>query len=79
MTLRGSMRALFTTLCVTVLALALAACGDFAVVVDGSYLERWIREPKADIVAGFDVVEMPTMDLGADGLDAIVDYIESLR
>ncbi len=52
---------------------------DGATVVAGrTYLERSIREPQAEIVAGFDVVEMPTLNLSADEVGALVDYIESL-
>ncbi|MEM7273669.1 MAG: cytochrome c [Actinomycetota bacterium] len=48
------------------------------VTVDRTYLARSIREPGTEIVAGFDVVEMPTLDLTPFEIEALVAYIESL-
>ena len=46
--------------------------------VDRAYLVRSIREPGAQVVAGFEVVEMPTVELSAREVDDLVAYIESL-
>lgn len=48
------------------------------VVADSAYLERSMREPQADIVAGFTTVSMPTIDLTPEEVDALVAYIRSL-
>lgn len=48
------------------------------VTADRAYLVRSIRQPQAEVVAGFDVVEMPTFELTPDEIDDLVAYIESL-
>lgn len=48
------------------------------VVVDRAYLARSIRRPGLETVAGFDVVEMPAVELTASEVDALVAYIESI-
>lgn len=51
------------------------------VVVDDEYLRRSILDPRADIVAGFEDVDMPlnfAAALSDEDLDAVVDFIESL-
>jgi cytochrome c oxidase subunit 2 len=50
--------------------------GDTAV-VDREYVERSIREPRAQIVDGYSPV-MPEPDLDDDEVDALVAYIEAL-
>ena len=50
--------------------------GDTAV-VDREYVERSIREPRAQVVDGYSPV-MPERDLDDDEVDALVAYIESL-
>lgn len=52
--------------------------GGRIVVADEAYLTQSIREPQADIVAGYSVVLMPTFDLSNAEVEALVDYIESL-
>ena len=47
------------------------------VTVDEAYLERSIREPSAQIVAGFSV-PMPRIALRDDEVAALVEYIRSL-
>ena len=45
--------------------------------VDAAYVERSIRDPQADVVAGFNV-PMPPFELTDEEVDAVVAYIESL-
>ncbi len=45
---------------------------------DEEYLRRSIREPKADVVKGFPDI-MPTIPIAPEDLDAIVEYLETLR
>ncbi len=49
-----------------------------AVEVDDDYLARSIREPGAEVVVGFDVVEMPAIELGPAEIDDLLAYIRSL-
>ena len=48
------------------------------VVADAAYLAASIRNPQAELVAGFNVVSMPTLDLTDDEVAALVEYIQSL-
>lgn len=48
------------------------------VVADDEYLRRSIRDPQADIVAGFTAVQMPVIDLTDEEVDALVSYLRSL-
>ena len=48
------------------------------VVADSAYLAASIKNPQAELVAGFDVVSMPTLDLTDDEVAALVEYIQSL-
>lgn len=48
------------------------------VMADDEYLIRSIRQPQADIVAGFTTVTMPTIDLTDQEIEALVDHIRSL-
>jgi len=45
---------------------------------DEGYLRKSIREPKADVVKGYPDI-MPAIPVKPDELDAIVEYIESLK
>jgi cytochrome c oxidase subunit 2 len=45
--------------------------------VDRSYVEHAVRDPRADIVAGYPMV-MPTIDLTQAEIDDVAAYIESL-
>jgi cytochrome c oxidase subunit 2 len=47
------------------------------VVADAAYLRRSVVDPQAQLVEGYTVF-MPTVDLNADEVDAIVAYIEEL-
>jgi len=47
------------------------------VTADAAYLERSIRQPQSEIVAGFTTVEMPTIELNEAEVASLVDYIES--
>jgi cytochrome c oxidase subunit 2 len=46
-------------------------------IVDQAYLERSMREPSAQVVAGFSV-PMPRIPLGDDEVASLVEYIRSL-
>lgn len=52
--------------------------GGGVAVADAAYVERSIRKPQADIVAGYTVVSMPLIDLTDAEVAALVAYIESL-
>ncbi len=45
---------------------------------DAEYLRRSMLDPQSQIVAGFTTVRMPTIELRASEVEALVDYIESL-
>lgn len=47
------------------------------VVADREYLVRAIVDPQAERVAGYTIV-MPTVNLSAEDVDAIVDYLEAV-
>lgn len=49
-----------------------------SVVADEAYLRRAITDPQAEIVAGFDA-GMPTVEVTDEELDALVEFIVSLR
>ena len=51
--------------------------GGETVAVDDAYLERSIREPRSQVVDGFDPI-MPSIDLSDDEVAALVAYIASL-
>lgn len=51
--------------------------GDRTAVVDREYLERSVRDPRADVVDGFQPL-MPTYDLTPAELDALAAYLEAL-
>ena len=48
------------------------------VVVDEAYLRESIQNPGAKIVRGFPNI-MPTLSLSQSDIDAVIDYIKSLR
>lgn len=48
------------------------------VVVDAAYVEASIREPAAQIVSGYEVVQMPQIELTDQEIQHLVAYIESL-
>ena len=48
------------------------------VVADAAYLAESIKNPQAELVAGFTVAQMPTLDLTDDEVAALVEYIQSL-
>ena len=51
--------------------------GGLVVVADATYLAASIKNPQAELVAGFTVVPMPTLDLTDDEIAALVEYIQS--
>ncbi len=48
-----------------------------SVTVDRDYVARSVREPSADVVAGYSDL-MPTFDLDDDEVDDLVAYLEAL-
>jgi cytochrome c oxidase subunit II len=53
--------------------------GGETVTVDAAYLERSIREPQAQIVQGYDDIQMSHFSLGDAQVQSLVEYISSLR
>jgi cytochrome c oxidase subunit 2 len=49
------------------------------VIADDEYLARSIREPQAEIVAGFENQLMPTYGFTNDQIADIIAYIKTLR
>ncbi len=56
----------------------LTAGKERTVVVDETYIRKYILEPNVDVIKGFQPI-MPKISLTEDELNALIDYIKSLK